>query len=307
MSIDDMESPEWSLTALGPQKRGLAANPDQASEAAVRTRRSAPLRTRQVVSRRIAAALDVRLLVAARRPADLERRRAHRRRDRRLRARTRRTRGTSSWSSPACWASTRSMAISAYEDVWHYLWRERRLPVNVDPLQSEAREQRGARAARGDLRRSARPGGRVRVAAASGSTNPTGRAQWESGVWFFRSGHLFLTPGDSPIGYRLPLDSLPWVAPEEYPHLSRPTRWHRRRRCRRASSTCAPPREPCGREPRSRPRRRRQSGESAAGVVRTALCVEARHGRLHVFMPPVSSAEDYLDLVAAIEADGVER
>src|SRR4029453_6931561 len=62
-------------------------DPDQASEAAVCTRRSAAFRTRQMVSRRIAAALVARLLVAARRRADLERRLAHRRRDSRLRAR----------------------------------------------------------------------------------------------------------------------------------------------------------------------------------------------------------------------------
>ena len=42
---------------------------------------------------------------------------------------------------------------------------------------------------------------------------------WASGVWLLRSEHLFLTPGDSPIGYRLPLDSLPWVDPREAPHL----------------------------------------------------------------------------------------
>ena len=42
-------------------------------------------------------------------------------------------------------------------------------------------------------------------------------------------------------------------------------------------------------------------GESAPWIVRTALCVEARDGRLHVFMPPLTSAEDYVDLLAAIE------
>ena len=46
---------------------------------------------------------------------------------------------------------------------------------------------------------------------------------------------------------------------------------------------------------------RPQRGESAPGVIRTALCVEPRHGRLHVFMPPVGTTEDYLDLVGAVE------
>ena len=67
-----------------------------------------------------------------------------------------------------------------------------------------------------------------------------------------------------------------------------------RRRCRRGSADRA--RASRGRRRRGRERgdRARQSscrraGESARRIVRTALCVEPRDGRLHVFMPPVAS------------------
>jgi uncharacterized protein (DUF2126 family) len=40
--------------------------------------------------------------------------------------------------------------------------------------------------------------------------------------------------------------------------------------------------------------------------VRTALCVEARQGTLYIFMPPVAYAEEYLELVAAIEQTAAE-
>ena len=35
------------------------------------------------------------------------------------------------------------------------------------------------------------------------------------GQWFFRPERMYLIPGDSPMGYRLPLDSLPWTVPGE--------------------------------------------------------------------------------------------
>jgi uncharacterized protein (DUF2126 family) len=42
---------------------------------------------------------------------------------------------------------------------------------------------------------------------------------WTTGPWFFRDERMYLFPGDSPMGYRLPLDSLPWVSEADYPYL----------------------------------------------------------------------------------------
>jgi uncharacterized protein (DUF2126 family) len=41
-------------------------------------------------------------------------------------------------------------------------------------------------------------------------------------------------------------------------------------------------------------------------VVRTALCIEPRDGRLYLFVPPQRLLEDYLDLIEAIEATAAE-
>ena len=97
-----------------------------------------------------------------------------------------------------------STCLPGYEDVWHYLWRERRLPANVDPLKSNLED----------------PEERVRLASifeqglgkVVGFALPLRKAKgmWTTGRWTLRGERLYLVPGDSPMGFRLPLDSLPW-------------------------------------------------------------------------------------------------
>ena len=291
--------------ARSPEARA-GRDPDQAPEAAVRARRPAAFRTRAngIPANRCRAGRSAAGGGATACRSGKTTRSSPTRRS--TTGTARRRRGASSWSSPTCSGVGPQHAIPAYEDVWHYLWRERRLPVNVDPLKSELKDE----AERARLSRIFEQGlGQVvgYVLPLQRVHEPDPAARWASGAWFLRSGHLFLIPGDSPIGYRLPLDSLPWVAPERASPVLRGGSVCGDAAIAAAAAVPARPRgSRRGREARSRRRRCRQPGESAAGIVRTALCVEPRHGRLHVFMPPVGSTEDYLDLVAAIEADRVD-
>lgn len=248
-----------------------------------------------------------------------------------------------------------------YEDVYYYLWRERRLPVNVDPFDSKLDDE----LERVRLRRvftqklDAVIGYMLPIEAANADTDAPALAGpgWKTGPWFLRDDRMYLIPGDSPMGYRLPLDSQPWVSKGDYPYLVErdPTapraplpastlfraRYegglagapadlgavpydfgvpqqspsalrfqaaHGNPAAARAAAASSDP--TTTREPRR--------GESAHWVTRTALCVEVRDPRrangpaaekvgsasgvLYVFMPPLARLEDYLDLVAAVEA-----
>ena len=189
--------------------------------------------------------------------------------------------------------------FAGFEDVFYYLWRERRLPINVDPLDSRLEDaQERARLLRVFSQ------GLDRIV---GHALPIGRdtagARWHSGLWFMRAERCYLIPGDSPMGYRLPLDSQPWVTHSEYPyvHPADPMQDF-------------PPLEPAA--PRVQPRpgaatiavadRVPAAHESAAWITRTAMCAEPRDGVLYVFMPPTERAEDYLQLVAAVEATAAQ-
>ncbi len=101
-------------------------------------------------------------------------------------------------------------ATAGYEDAWYYLWKERRLPANVDPLKSNlADEEERKRLARVFEQGLGRVVGFTLPVRAHSYGNDV---RWESSAWTFRTEHMFLIPGDSPMGYRLPLDSLLWPA-----------------------------------------------------------------------------------------------
>jgi uncharacterized protein (DUF2126 family)/transglutaminase-like putative cysteine protease len=219
--------------------------------------------------------------------------------------------------------------MPAFEDTWYYLWKERRLPANVDPFNSKLKNQED----------------RVRLAKVFeqglekviGYVLPVQRQQepagpgWVSSSWFLRPERCYLLPGDSPIGFRLPLDSLPHVAEGDYPYLHEqepleerkplpprperdllkvfPKEWFA------ATAQARSPNIQTGSRLRQGLRQQRlplqeiapdlfcaaEVAEASSEVVRTAVCVEARNGRLHVFMPPVRTLEDYLSFIEAVE------
>ena len=261
---------------------------------------------------------------------------------------------------------------TGYEDTWYYLWRERRLPVNVDPLDARLDDE----LERVRLRRVFDQGldHRVGYALPLKRDWPVGLSgpKWVTGPWFFRDERMYLIPGDSSMGYRLPLDSLPWVTKGEYPFVHEHDPFAPKAPLADAAAlrsqygahqvgggfaqggavsvqgqgvaglmgegvegrpghngewghlaanpvvASAGPATPGLVDPNKQPSR----FESAHWITRTALCVEVRNpdrangprvetegqggGVLYVFMPPLSSLDDYLDLLAAVEATAAE-
>ena len=217
--------------------------------------------------------------------------------------------------------------FATFEDAFYYLWRERQLPSNVDPFNSKLKDpMERARLAKVFERGLDTVIGHVLPVAREPLQWKSGR--WRTGPWFLRRERCYLIPGDSPVGYRLPLDSQPWVKESDYPFMSDP-------------DPMAPPRalprladirrqffgdfrdgDPeyggggagAGADSRgTRKVARPRDGlvapstppgllQSSADITRTAMCAEPRNGTLYIFMPPTKELEEYLELVAAIEA-----
>ncbi len=196
----------------------------------------------------------------------------------------------------------------AYEDTFYYLWKEGTLPDNVDVLNSKLKEK----TERDRLRRLFDKGidevaGCVLPIKWDGSTGTEG---WRSSQWTYRRGHLFLLPGDSPMGYRLPLDSLPWldrkkreVDPERCTFEPRPPLGDIYGEvARRYAEFKAAAVTPAGYQEQ----RPDEEDDNYSDIIHTALCVEPRDGQLYIFLPPLTHLEHYLDLLHSIEATAAE-
>lgn len=192
----------------------------------------------------------------------------------------------------------------AYEDPVALMVKEGELPENVDPHDPRINDPaERARILRALERHLTDPVGFVLPLQRLDAPATSG---WSSEVWGLRRGRLFLAAGDAPIGARLPLKSLPHVPATHYPHVSPADPFaeraplpdpamfalHLSRHVGAAPGADSSPRDRAE-IPAERPTRL---------PVRTALTVEPRDGTLCVFLPPVERLEDFIELVAAIEA-----
>nr|WP_249128939.1 MULTISPECIES: transglutaminase family protein [Bradyrhizobium] len=182
--------------------------------------------------------------------------------------------------------------MPAYEDTAYWLQKEAELPVNVDPSDSKLSD----------------PEARARMARVfeHGLNNPRGFVlpvqrwnappRWRSERWKLRRNHLFLMPGDSPLGLRLPLDSLGYVPPDQYPYIVERDPMEARGKLPVFSLPARP----------DAPERVEPEQLNTSVPVRTAMSIEVRDGVLCAFMPPVEQIEDYLEMIAALEATAEE-
>ncbi|MEI6543769.1 MAG: transglutaminase family protein [Methylococcales bacterium] len=192
--------------------------------------------------------------------------------------------------------------VTAFEDRFYHLWQEGTLPDNLDSLKYDLKDSIERKTLTKLLE--------------TGLDQPVGFTLpikwnwydhvWKSGPWEFRRGAMFLIPGNSPMGMRLPLASLPWVAPDkrdsqepqslfgELPELGD----YYGEVTRRYSHIEAKVNE----HPEIIEQEVGDSFNSQVEVPHTAMCVEARNGRIHIFMPPLTTLEHYLELVSVVEA-----
>jgi uncharacterized protein (DUF2126 family)/transglutaminase-like putative cysteine protease len=294
VSIDDLEAPEWNIAAVGPTKRALADDLIRK----LRTRfapggllhygqgkwypgESLPRWAFGLYWRKDGAPIwkNSDLIARIENPRKAE-----------IRDAERFAEGTAQKLGLAP-----DYVLPAFEDPAHWLQKEAALPDNVDPtdpkLSDPEERSRMARVFDSGLNT---PKGFVLPIQRWNTIASRHPGRWRSEHWKIRRGNLFLTPGDSPLGLRLPIASLEYVPPEEYPYILEQD-----------------PMAPRGELPDvdkafAKGAAKEDKEKSKPEPVRTAMSVEIRDGVLCAFMPPVEKVEDYLELIAAVEATAEE-
>ncbi|MBF0286999.1 MAG: transglutaminase family protein [SAR324 cluster bacterium] len=218
--------------------------------------------------------------------------------------------------------------LPGYEDAVYYIWKEGTLPENIDPLEHDLEDEEGRKRLRTLLERGlGEKTGFVLPLTADSTKDQT---RWISDEWRFRRKHMFLIPGDSPMGFRLPLDALyresekdrqdlierdPFEerSPLADAHAMIEDRLSQKNAAHHASALL--PETPEFKFQRSSlatsennaPIPPKESkGKPRAGFSRTALCIEPRQGKLYIFIPPISHLEAWVELIAAIELTASE-
>ncbi len=173
---------------------------------------------------------------------------------------------------------------SAYEDPFYFIWEESKIPVNIDPLKKDLKS----------------PLERQKLAELlnDGLDKPVGyslpinwdyeKGDWQSCKWSFRRNHLFLVPGNSPAGLRLPLESIQFFDPKKEPVVPERDPFSPQDQLPKID-------EAASLQPQSK------DFNNSKQIFKTCLIVEQRQGKLFVFFPPVKQLEQYLDLVGAVE------
>jgi uncharacterized protein (DUF2126 family)/transglutaminase-like putative cysteine protease len=197
--------------------------------------------------------------------------------------------------------------MPAYEDPWHYFAKEQALPVNVDTQEPKLENSEESARLAVVLKRGLKtPTGFVLPVQ---SWNASDRNRWRSERWQTRSGRLHLIPGDSSIGFRMPLNSLPWLEPKDRPFVQPPDPFEKLTPLPGRDAYRQPYLSGTLDKPAWDARQRKLDKDTPiveSTSIRTALSVEPRDGRLCVFMPPTETAADYLDLLGAIEDAAAE-
>lgn len=204
----------------------------------------------------------------------------------------------------------------AFEDPIYWALEEGKIPANIDPLATNLSDPIERR--------------KLAEILEHGMNNPVGFAlpvqwdydtnSWTSCPWEFRRKNCFLIPGNSPIGLRLPLESLPKVAEikkevfpdrstfEELPDFKDFNATVAERHGTVSEDYKLPNPIEISEDdedklkPKKKPENKDKNITYEIPVILTCITTECRNGILYVFLPPVKYFEHYLDLLASVEA-----